>query len=54
MQRGRTLDQQIAVFGEAGSGKTVLLSSFYAATLTRFKLDIDQAEQARVLIRSRR
>ncbi|MGO2091893.1 MAG: TRAFAC clade GTPase domain-containing protein [Microbacterium gubbeenense] len=32
MQRGRTLDQQIAVFGEAGSGKTVLLSSFYGAT----------------------
>ena len=32
MQRGRTLDQQIAVFGEACSGKTVLLSSFYGAT----------------------
>ena len=32
MQRSRTLDQQIAVFGEAGSGKTVLLSSFYGAT----------------------
>ena len=32
MQRGRTLEQQIAVFGEGGSGKTVLLSSFYGAT----------------------
>ncbi|GGF49842.1 ATP-binding protein [Microbacterium sorbitolivorans] len=32
MQRGKTLDQQIAVFGESGSGKTVLLSSFYGAT----------------------
>jgi hypothetical protein len=28
----RTLEQQIAVFGETGSGKTVLLSSFYGAT----------------------
>jgi len=32
MQRGKTLDQQIAVFSESGSGKTVLLSSFYGAT----------------------
>lgn len=32
MQLGRTLEQQIAVFGERGSGKTVLLSSFYGAT----------------------
>ncbi|GGO66237.1 ATP-binding protein [Microbacterium nanhaiense] len=32
MQRARILDQQIAVFGESGSGKTVLLSSFYGAT----------------------
>ncbi|MGO3722335.1 TRAFAC clade GTPase domain-containing protein [Microbacterium gubbeenense] len=32
MQRGTTLEQQIAVFGESGSGKTVLLSSFYGAT----------------------
>ncbi|MGO2151363.1 MAG: TRAFAC clade GTPase domain-containing protein [Microbacterium gubbeenense] len=32
MQRGRILEQQIAVFGESGSGKTVLLSSFYGAT----------------------
>lgn len=29
MAINRTLDQQIAVFGESGSGKTVLLSSFY-------------------------
>lgn len=28
----RALEQQIAVFGESGSGKTVLLSSFYGAT----------------------
>ncbi|MGA3489724.1 hypothetical protein ACK8GG_17150 [Micromonosporaceae bacterium DT55] len=32
MQLGRTLEQQIAVFGGRGSGKTVLLSSFYGAT----------------------
>ena len=28
----RVLEQQIAVFGESGSGKTVLISSFYGAT----------------------
>ncbi len=28
----RVLEQQIAVFGESGSGKTVLVSSFYGAT----------------------
>ncbi|MCT1433878.1 TRAFAC clade GTPase domain-containing protein [Dietzia maris] len=32
MKLGKDLQQQIAVFGEAGSGKTVLLSSFYGAT----------------------
>lgn len=32
MQVSRKLEQQIAVFGESGSGKTVLLSSFYGAT----------------------
>lgn len=32
MPRSRILEQQIAVFGESGSGKTVLLSSFYGAT----------------------
>src|SRR4051812_45804049 len=28
----RAFEQHIAVFGESGSGKTVLLSSFYGAT----------------------
>ncbi|MDR0488332.1 MAG: hypothetical protein LBG99_02850 [Propionibacteriaceae bacterium] len=32
MQLSRKLEQQIAVFGESGSGKTVLISSFYGAT----------------------
>lgn len=32
MELSRALEQQIAVFGESGSGKTVLLSSFYGAT----------------------
>lgn len=32
MQLNRVLEQHIAVFGEAGSGKTVLVSSFYGAT----------------------
>ncbi len=32
MQLKRVLEQQIAVFGESGSGKTVMLSSFYGAT----------------------
>ena len=31
MQGSRVLEQSIAVFGESGSGKTVLLSSFYGA-----------------------
>lgn len=31
MKSTRTLDQHIAVFGESGSGKTVLISSFYGA-----------------------
>lgn len=31
MKIGKNLQQQIAVFGESGSGKTVLLSSFYGA-----------------------
>lgn len=29
MELSRTLEQQIAVFGESGSGKTVMISSFY-------------------------
>lgn len=32
MQLNRVLEQSIAVFGESGSGKTVLVSSFYGAT----------------------
>src|SRR5947209_4776550 len=32
MQLSAALEQHIAVFGEGGSGKTVLLSSFYGAT----------------------
>ena len=32
MPLSRALEQHIAVFGESGSGKTVLLSSFYGAT----------------------
>lgn len=32
MKLSRVLEQQIAVFGEAGSGKTVMVSSFYGAT----------------------
>ncbi|MGY1734597.1 TRAFAC clade GTPase domain-containing protein [Geodermatophilus sp. SYSU D00684] len=32
MDVSRALEQHIAVFGESGSGKTVLLSSFYGAT----------------------
>jgi ABC-type lipoprotein export system ATPase subunit len=32
MQLKRALEQHIAVFGESGSGKTVMLSSFYGAT----------------------
>ncbi len=33
MQLNRALEQHIAVFGESGSGKTVMVSSFYGATL---------------------
>ena len=32
MRLNRVLEQHIAVFGESGSGKTVLVSSFYGAT----------------------
>ncbi|MET0494357.1 MAG: hypothetical protein ABW000_14615 [Actinoplanes sp.] len=32
MQLSKALEQHVAVFGESGSGKTVLLSSFYGAT----------------------
>lgn len=32
MKQSEVIDQHIAVFGESGSGKTVMLSSFYGAT----------------------
>lgn len=32
MAKQQTINQQIAVFGESGSGKTVLISSFFGAT----------------------
>ncbi|WP_207454668.1 TRAFAC clade GTPase domain-containing protein [Herbiconiux sp. SYSU D00978] len=32
MRKSRKLEQHIAVFGESGSGKTVMVSSFYGAT----------------------
>src|SRR5262249_51692254 len=32
VQLNRVLEQHIAVFGESGSGKTVMVSSFYGAT----------------------
>ena len=32
MQLNKSLEQHIAVFGESGSGKTVMVSSFYGAT----------------------
>jgi hypothetical protein len=32
MQLSRALEQSVAVFGESGSGKTVMLSSFYGGT----------------------
>jgi GTPase SAR1 family protein len=35
MKKSRKLEQHIAVFGESGSGKTVLLSSFYGAAQER-------------------
>ena len=35
MKIDRVLEQQVAVFGESGSGKTVMLSSFYGATQER-------------------
>lgn len=32
MKLNRVLEQHVAVFGESGSGKTVLVSSFHGAT----------------------
>lgn len=52
----RTLDQEIAVFGESGSGKTVLLSSFYGAAqepeflnTSDFQLIPESTEQGLIL-----
>lgn len=39
MNQNRTVDQQIAVFGQAGSGKTVLLCSFYGAARDNIQLE---------------
>ncbi|WP_047240067.1 TRAFAC clade GTPase domain-containing protein [Corynebacterium epidermidicanis] len=39
MNQNRTVDQQIAVFGQSGSGKTVLLCSFYGAARDKIQLD---------------
>lgn len=53
---GKKLTQSIAVFGESGSGKTVLLSSFYGALQephaikkNHFYLSADSASQGNVL-----
>jgi ABC-type glutathione transport system ATPase component len=35
MPSNRVLEQHIAVFGESGSGKTVMLSSFYESEQER-------------------
>ena len=42
------LKQEIAVFGASGSGKTVMLSSFYGA------MQEPQGEEDEILLRSRR
>lgn len=59
MQVNRTLEQQIAVFGESGSGKTVLLSSFYGAAQepqflksSQFKIVADDIGQGHRLHRN--
>lgn len=53
---GKKLTQNIAVFGESGSGKTVLLSSFYGALQephaikkNHFYLSADNASQGNIL-----
>lgn len=52
----RTLDQKIAVFGESGSGKTVLASSFYGAAqepeflrTSEYQVVSESTEQGRIL-----
>lgn len=59
MQQSRAREQHIAVFGESGSGKTVLLSSFYGATQqpeykkkSLFRVVADNATEGSRLIRN--
>ncbi|MBO2990270.1 TRAFAC clade GTPase domain-containing protein [Leucobacter tardus] len=59
MARSRTLEQHIAVFGESGSGKTVLLSSFFGATQepqyvrdSLYHVVADQQSQGTALMRN--
>ena len=56
MVKSRKKEQHIAVFGESGSGKTVLVSSFYGATLeaqyneeSLFEVVADNTAQGRFL-----
>ncbi|WP_299305891.1 TRAFAC clade GTPase domain-containing protein [uncultured Brachybacterium sp.] len=58
MVRRRTLEQHIAVFGESGSGKTVLLSSFFGSmrkpgqsAKRRFALVADKPAQGTQLLK---
>jgi hypothetical protein len=39
MKKSRDLEKHIAVFGETGSGKTVLISSFYGAAQERLNIE---------------
>lgn len=59
MKADRALEQHIAVFGESGSGKTVLLSSFYGPTQedgfgerNHFNVVADDAGQRNTLYRN--
>ena len=53
MAKNRKIEQQIAVFGESGSGKTVLVSSFYGATQQQAYLAVTvHAKAAAVTIHS--
>jgi len=52
MELKKTLEQHIAVFGESGSGKTVMVSSFYGATqhpefagTNHFRVSADSQDQ---------